>query len=64
MGINFKLNTRIGVDITPEELEKQYDSVSYDTGTWKRPVAGISGEELTVFVLTSLWTFTSGWRAR
>jgi NADPH-dependent glutamate synthase beta subunit-like oxidoreductase len=54
MGIEFKLNTRVGVDIAPEELEKQYDSISYDTGTWKRPVAGISGEELTIFGLDFL----------
>jgi hypothetical protein len=54
MGIVFKLNTKVGADVAPEELEKQYDSVSYDTGTWKRPVAGISGEELTIFGLDFL----------
>jgi NADPH-dependent glutamate synthase beta subunit-like oxidoreductase len=44
MGVQFVLNTTIGKDIEPEELEKKYDSVCYDTGPWKRPVAGISGE--------------------
>ncbi|MDR3209428.1 MAG: FAD-dependent oxidoreductase, partial [Oscillospiraceae bacterium] len=54
MGIVFKTNTKLGVDVQPEDLEKQYDSVCYATGTWKRPVAGLSGEELTVFGLDFL----------
>jgi NADPH-dependent glutamate synthase beta subunit-like oxidoreductase len=54
MGIAFKLNTRVGTDVSPEELERTYDSVCYSTGTWKRPVVGIGGEELTVFGLDFL----------
>jgi len=54
MGIEFKTNTRIGQDVTPEELERSFDSVLYATGTWKRPVVGISGEELTIFGLDFL----------
>lgn len=54
MGIVFKLGVTVGEDIRPEELEKQYDSVCYATGTWKRPVVGIAGEELTVFGLDFL----------
>ena len=54
MGIVFKTNQKIGETITPEELEKNYDSVCYSTGTWKRPVAGLSGEELTTFGLDFL----------
>ncbi|MDR0917569.1 MAG: FAD-dependent oxidoreductase [Oscillospiraceae bacterium] len=54
MGIEFKCNVNVGVDITPDEIEKQYDAVMYATGTWKRPVLGISGEELTVFGLKFL----------
>jgi NADPH-dependent glutamate synthase beta subunit-like oxidoreductase len=54
MGVEFKLNVKIGEDIKPEDLEKKYDSVSYDTGTWKPMVAGISGEELAVFGLDFL----------
>ena len=54
MGIEFKLGVNIGEDIKPEELEKQYDSICYATGAWKRPVVGISGEELTVFGLDFL----------
>ncbi|MDR0839685.1 MAG: FAD-dependent oxidoreductase [Oscillospiraceae bacterium] len=54
MGIVFKTNQKIGETVLPEELEKQYDSVCYSTGTWKRPVAGLSGEELTTFGLDFL----------
>ena len=54
MGVTFKLGTKIGEDVMPEELERSYDSVLYATGTWKRPVMGISGEDLTVFGLDFL----------
>lgn len=54
MGIEFILNTKIGEAIKPEELEEKYDSVCFATGTWKRPVIGIAGEELTVFGLDFL----------
>ena len=54
MGVKFILNTRVGTDITPAELEEQYDTVCYATGAWKRPVLGLSGEELTVFGLEFL----------
>jgi NADPH-dependent glutamate synthase beta subunit-like oxidoreductase/CO/xanthine dehydrogenase FAD-binding subunit len=54
MGVEFKTSTKIGTDVMPEELERTYDSVLYATGTWKRPVMGISGEELTVFGLDFL----------
>ena len=54
MGIEFKLGVAIGDTIRPEDLEKQYDSVCYATGTWKRPVVGIAGEDLTVFGLDFL----------
>jgi NADPH-dependent glutamate synthase beta subunit-like oxidoreductase len=54
MGIVFKLNTKVGDTVMPEELERAYDSVLYATGTWKRPVLGLSGEELTVFGLDFL----------
>ncbi len=54
MGVEFRLATKIGTDVMPEELERSYDSVLYATGTWKRPVRGISGEDLTVFGLDFL----------
>ncbi|MDO4313667.1 MAG: FAD binding domain-containing protein, partial [Eubacteriales bacterium] len=54
MGIEFICNTKIGEDLKPAKLEEQYDSVYYATGTWKRPVLGLAGEELTVFGLDFL----------
>ena len=54
MGIRFKLETNVGRDIAPADLEKQFDSVYYATGAWKRPVLGLAGEELTVFGLDFL----------
>ena len=54
MGIKFKLGVKVGSDVRPEDLEELYDSVCYATGTWKRPVVGIAGEELTVFGLDFL----------
>jgi NADPH-dependent glutamate synthase beta subunit-like oxidoreductase/CO/xanthine dehydrogenase FAD-binding subunit len=54
MGIIFQLNTKIGVDVKPEDLENNYDSVCFATGAWKRPVLGLSGESMTVFGLDFL----------
>jgi len=54
MGIKFVTNTKIGDQIKPAQLEKDYDSVCYATGAWKRPVLGLAGEELTVFGLDFL----------
>ena len=54
MGIKFICETKIGEKIKPADLEKEYDSVYYATGTWKRPVLGLAGEELTVFGLDFL----------
>jgi NADPH-dependent glutamate synthase beta subunit-like oxidoreductase len=54
MGIKFVCSTTVGLDISGAELEAQYDALYYATGTWKRPVLGLSGEELTVFGLDFL----------
>ena len=54
MGIEFVCNTKVGEDIMPADIEAQFDSVYYATGTWKRPVLGLAGEELTVFGLDFL----------
>ena len=54
MGIEFKTGVNVGDEIRPEDLERQYDSICYATGAWKRPVIGITGEELTVFGLDFL----------
>jgi NADPH-dependent glutamate synthase beta subunit-like oxidoreductase len=54
MGIEFQTNTEIGKDIQPDQLEKDFDKVFYDTGAWGKPVIGIDGEDLTVFGLDFL----------
>lgn len=54
MGIKFITGTKIGENVKPDDLESKYDSVYYATGTWKRPVLGLTGEELTVFGLDFL----------
>jgi len=54
MGVEFKVGVSLGKDISPEELEKKYDSVCIATGAWKSPVLGLAGEELTVFGLDFL----------
>lgn len=55
MGIAFKLGTAVGEGkYALEELQKKHDSILLDTGTWKRPLIGISGEELTRFGLDFL----------
>ncbi|MHB8773047.1 MAG: FAD binding domain-containing protein [Syntrophales bacterium] len=51
MGVEFVLNTEVGRDILPAELEEDFDRVFYDVGAWKRSVIGLEGEELTVFGL-------------
>ena len=54
MGVKFKNNVEIGKDVTPEELERDYDKVFYATGAWSRPVLGFDGEEFTEFGLQFL----------
>ncbi|MCL2227120.1 MAG: FAD binding domain-containing protein [Oscillospiraceae bacterium] len=54
MGVKFKTGVKVGKDISPEEIEKKYDSVCVSTGAWKRPVVGVAGEDLTVFGLDFL----------
>ncbi|MDR2197824.1 MAG: FAD-dependent oxidoreductase [Coriobacteriales bacterium] len=54
MGITFVCDTQVGADLPASELEERFDAVYYATGTWKRPVLGLSGEELTVFGLDFL----------
>ena len=54
MGVRFVQETTVGRDITPEQIEKDFDTVYYATGAWKRPVLGLAGEDLTVFGLDFL----------
>lgn len=46
MGIEFKLNTEVGKDISLEELLAQYDAVFLGMGTYKYMRGGFPGEDL------------------
>ena len=54
MGVTFCCSCNVGTDITLDEIYKISDSVMLDTGTWKRPLIGLAGEELTRFGLEFL----------
>lgn len=46
LGVDIKTNTRVGVDISAEEILAQYDSVILAVGMGTVPNLGIKGEEL------------------
>ncbi len=46
MGIEFRLNTEVGKDITMEELLKDYDAVFMGMGTYNYMKGGFPGEDL------------------
>lgn len=46
LGVEFRTNTKVGVDITPAELLANYDSVLLATGMGYVPSLQIEGEEL------------------
>lgn len=46
MGVEFKNNTKIGTDITIDELKKDYDAVIIAIGFWTSSMMRIPGEEL------------------
>lgn len=54
MGVQFCCGCAVGIDLSLEEIAKASDSVMLDTGTWKRPLIGLAGEELTRFGLEFL----------
>ena len=54
MGVEFKMNVKVGEDIQLDEIIEQYDSVFLDTGAWKPNIIGIDGEDLTQFGLEFL----------
>lgn len=54
MGVEFRMGTEIGRDITVENIADRYDKVYLATGAWKQPVIGLGGEELTEFGLNFL----------
>lgn len=54
MGVAFRCGCAVGTDIQLEEIYQDSDGVLLDTGTWKRPLIGLAGEELTRFGLEFL----------
>ncbi|MAY37083.1 MAG: glutamate synthase small subunit [Spongiibacteraceae bacterium] len=46
MGIEFRLNTEVGKDITAQELMDEYDAVFLGMGTYTSMKGGFSGEDL------------------
>ena len=46
MGIEFRLNTEVGKDVTFADLEKEFDAVFLGMGTYTYMQAGIPGEDL------------------
>lgn len=54
MGVKFVCNTKIGEDVTVDQLKSENDKVFLDTGAWEPSVLGIEGEELTRFGLEFL----------
>lgn len=54
MGVEFRCGCLVGEDVKLEQIMAASDSVMLDTGTWKRPLIGLAGEELTRFGLEFL----------
>jgi glutamate synthase (NADPH/NADH) small chain len=46
MGVEFRLNTEIGVDVTIDQLLEEYDAVFLGMGTYKYMKGGFPGEDL------------------
>lgn len=46
LGVDFRLNTCVGQDVSVEELKEQFDAIVLATGMSKVPMLGIEGEEL------------------
>lgn len=54
MGVEFRMKTEVGRDITMDAIVDGYDSVFVGTGAWRQPILGIAGESLTEFGLNFL----------
>jgi NADPH-dependent glutamate synthase beta subunit-like oxidoreductase len=48
MGIQFKLKTAVGKNISLTDLKREYDSVFLATGAWRQPSIGLEDEGLLV----------------
>ncbi len=46
-GIEFRLNTEVGVDVTLKRLREEFDAVFLATGSWVLPSLGLENEDFT-----------------
>jgi NADH-quinone oxidoreductase subunit F len=46
LGVEFRCNTKVGVDVSLVELEATYDAVFLAIGTWQESALGIPGSDL------------------
>ena len=46
LGVKFKFNTRVGKDITIEELKKEFAAIFVGTGLWNAKLPDIKGKDL------------------
>ncbi len=46
-GVEFRLKTDVGKDITLEEIRKDFGAVFLASGAWRQPSIGLEGEKLT-----------------
>ena len=54
MGVEFRMGTEIGRDISLDSIADRTRDLVFATGAWKQPVIGLGGEELTEFGLNFL----------
>lgn len=64
IGIEFRLETEVGVDVTFETLRAKFDSVFLATGAWQQRTLGIEKEGLLVAGVDFLRDVASGDRKR
>lgn len=46
-GIEFRLNTEVGVNVTLKKLREEFDAVFLATGSWALPALGLENEDFT-----------------
>ncbi|MBN2059700.1 MAG: FAD-dependent oxidoreductase, partial [Deltaproteobacteria bacterium] len=59
-GISIKTNTRVGRDISIEELHKNYDAMVITAGAWEERTLGVEGEDACIHALYFLRMARSG----
>ncbi len=60
IGIEFKLETGVGKDVTLENLKREFDGIFLASGAWSQPSIRLEGEELTTSGLEFLTSVNRG----